>query len=88
MSPEMSPLLRHSLEDSVAGACRKSSGACSPPRRSGVRLGSYEQVGERRTVGPNFLPVVIERFARERLWAVAQADGTCRQAAAGGAVRV
>jgi arsenate reductase len=26
-------------------------------------------------VGPNFLPVIIERFAREPLWAIAQADG-------------
>ena len=28
---------------------------------------SYEQIGERPTVGPNFMPVIIERFARERL---------------------
>jgi Low molecular weight phosphotyrosine protein phosphatase len=36
---------------------------------------SYEQIGDRPTVGPNFLPVIIERFAREQLWALAQADG-------------
>ena len=36
---------------------------------------SYDRIGDRPTVGPNFLPVIIERFARERLWAVAQADG-------------
>ena len=28
-----------------------------------------------RRAGPIFLPVIIERFAREQLWAVAQADG-------------
>ena len=28
-----------------------------------------------RRSGPNFLPVIIERFAREQLWAIAQADG-------------
>jgi arsenate reductase (thioredoxin) len=37
--------------------------------------GSYQQVGDRPTVGPNFLPVIIVRLARERLWAVAQAKG-------------
>ena len=26
-------------------------------------------------MGPNFLPVIIERFAREQLWAVAQSTG-------------
>ena len=36
---------------------------------------SFERIGDRPTVGPNFMPVIIERFARERLWAVAQADG-------------
>jgi len=41
---------------------------------------SYESVGERRTVGPNFLPVIIQRFSRERLWAVAQADGLVEKA--------
>ena len=28
-----------------------------------------------RRSGPNFVPVIIERFARERLWAVAHAEG-------------
>ena len=36
---------------------------------------SYELIGERPTVGPNFMPIFIERFARERLEAVAQAEG-------------
>jgi arsenate reductase (thioredoxin) len=36
---------------------------------------SYEEIGDRPTVGPNFLPVIIERFAREQLWAIAQATG-------------
>lgn len=35
----------------------------------------YEQIRDRAFVGPNFLPVIIERFAREQLWAIAQADG-------------
>jgi protein-tyrosine-phosphatase len=36
---------------------------------------SYLQIGERPTVGPNFMPVLIERFAGDRLKAVAQAEG-------------
>jgi protein-tyrosine-phosphatase len=41
---------------------------------------SFEQFGERPTVGPNFLPVIIERFARERLWAVGQSEGWIEKA--------
>jgi protein-tyrosine-phosphatase len=41
---------------------------------------SFERVGDRPTVGPNFLPILIERFARERLDAVAQADGIVAKA--------
>jgi len=40
---------------------------------------SYEQIGDRPTVGPNFMPIFIEKFARERLQAVAQTDGTVRK---------
>ena len=34
---------------------------------SRVLEASYEQIGDRPTVGPNFMPVIIERFAREQL---------------------
>ena len=36
---------------------------------------SYADIGERPTMGPNFLPVIIDRFAREQLWAPAQSRG-------------
>ena len=36
---------------------------------------SYEQIGERPTVGPNFMPIFVKKFASERLEAVAQAEG-------------
>jgi protein-tyrosine-phosphatase len=42
---------------------------------AGVVEDSFERIGERPTVGPNFMPIFVERFARERLEAVAQADG-------------
>jgi protein-tyrosine-phosphatase len=41
---------------------------------------SVARIGERPTVGPNFLPVIIERFARERLWAIAHAQGWVEKA--------
>jgi len=41
---------------------------------------SYEAIGERPTVGPNFLPVIIHRFSHERMWAIAQADGLVEKA--------
>jgi len=41
---------------------------------------AYEDVGDRPTVGPNFLPVIIARFAREQLWAAAQSDGRVEKA--------
>ena len=36
---------------------------------------SFERIGDRPTVGPNFMPMLIERFARDQLRAVAQAEG-------------
>ena len=41
---------------------------------------SYERIGDRPTVGPNFTPMFVEQFARERLQAVAQADGLVAKA--------
>jgi hypothetical protein len=51
--------------------------AGSPPETVGRRIeASYEDAGDRPTVGPNFLPVISERFARQQLWALAQVTGT------------
>ena len=41
---------------------------------------SNEQIGDRPTVGPNFVPIFVERFARERLKPVAQAEGIVAKA--------
>ena len=41
---------------------------------------SYELIGERPTVGPNFMPIFVKKFARERLEAVAQAEGLVAKA--------
>jgi arsenate reductase len=75
MPTEMSPLLRQCLAATVAELSDEFRGVFSDETVARYVTASYAQVGERPTVGPNFLPVIVERFARERLWAVAQADG-------------
>ena len=75
MSVEMSPLMRGALEDCARRLAGTFRGVFSEETVAGVVLDSYEQLGDRSTVGPNFMPIFIERFARERLQAVAQAEG-------------
>jgi arsenate reductase (thioredoxin) len=76
MHTELSPLLRHCLEATVAELSDEFRGVFSRETVARYVERSYEDLGDRPTVGPNFLPVIIARFAREQLWAVAQADGT------------
>ncbi len=75
MPPEMSQLLRRCLDATVRELSDEFRGVFSTETVARYVSASYEQVGERRTVGPDFLPVIIERFAREQLWAVAQSTG-------------
>ncbi len=75
MPIEMSPLLRQCLDATVAELADEFRGVFSGETVARYVAASYAQIGDSRTVGPNFLPVIIERFAREQLWAVAQADG-------------
>ena len=75
MPTEMSPLLRQRLDATAAELADEFHGVFSGETVARYVTASYAQIGDRRTVGPNFLPVIIERFAREQLWAVAQADG-------------
>ena len=76
MPVQMSPLMRSALDD----ASRKLVGALSWRVLSARRSPALSRTptsssGTVPTVGPNFMPVIIEQFARERLEAVAQADG-------------
>ena len=75
MSVEMSPLMRGALEDCARRLAGSFRGVFSEKTVAGVVLDSYERLGDRPTMGPNFMPIFIERFARERLEAVAQAEG-------------
>lgn len=75
MSMEISPLLRRCLDATIAELTEEFRGVFSRETVGRYIEESFEQLGDRPTVGPNFLPVIIERFARERLWAVGQSDG-------------
>jgi arsenate reductase len=75
MPIELSPLMRQCLDATTARLSEELRGFFSAETVARYVHESYEQVGDRPTVGPNFLPVIIERFARERLWAIAQASG-------------
>ena len=75
MHAQMSPLMRNALEAAQRELAREFSGVFSQETISRVLEDSYERIGERPTVGPNFMPIFVKRFARERLEAVAQAEG-------------
>jgi protein-tyrosine-phosphatase len=72
---QLSPQLRSCLEATAAKLSDEFHGVFSPETVTRYVEASYADIGDRPTVGPNFLPVIIERFAREQLWAVAQWTG-------------
>ena len=72
MPTELTPLLRYCLDTTAVRLADEFHGVFSPGTVRRYVEASYEQIGDRPTVGPNFLPVIIERFAREQLWAMAQ----------------
>jgi arsenate reductase len=80
MPTDLTPLLRYCLETIATQLSREFRGVFSPETVTRYVDASYEQLGGRRTVGPNFLPVIIERFAREQLWAIAQSTGAAEKA--------
>lgn len=75
MPTELTPLLRYCLNTTAVQLADEFHGVFSPETVRRYVEASYEDIGDRPTVGPNFLPVIIERFAREQLWAIAQARG-------------
>ena len=88
MHGHMSPLMRQCLGATTRELSEEFRGVFSCESVARCVEESYDRIGDRPTVGPNFLPVIIERFARERLWAVAQVGRAGREAAAGAVVRV
>jgi protein-tyrosine-phosphatase len=77
---QLSFQLRSCLEATAAKLSDEFRGVFSPETVTQYVEASYADVGDRPTVGPNFLPVIIERFAREQLWAVAQWTGVVEKA--------
>ena len=75
MSVEVSPLMRRALEDTTRKLSGRFRGVFSEQSVAQVVQDSYERLGEQPGRLVNFMPVFIERFARERLEAAAQADG-------------
>lgn len=80
MSTQMSPLMRSALEDATRRLAGRFRGVFSEETCARVVEDSYVLIGERPTVGPNFMPIFVERFARERLEAVAQTEGLAPKA--------
>ena len=80
MSTQISPLMRAALEDTTRKLAGKFRGVFSEETVARVVEDSHQLIGDRPTVGPNFMPIIIERFAREQLEAVAQAEGLVAKA--------
>ena len=75
MHTEISPLMRGALDASTRKLSGQFRGVFSEETVALCVHDCFDQIGDRPTVGPNFMPIFIERFARERLQAVAQAEG-------------
>ena len=80
MQTEMSPVMRSALEEAQRELAGRFRGVFSEETIGRVLQDSFELIGERPTVGPNFMPIFVKRFARERLEAVAQAEGIVAKA--------
>jgi arsenate reductase (thioredoxin) len=80
MHAQMSSLMRSALEEAQRELAGRFRGVFSEETISRVLEDSYELIGERPTVGPNFMPIFVRRFAREWLEAVAQAQGLVAKA--------
>ncbi len=80
MHKGLSALMRQCLEATVGELSEEFRGVFSRETVARYVESSYEDVGEGPTAGPNFLPVIIARFAREQLWAAGQADGKVEKA--------
>ena len=80
MPAQMSPLMRSAMDEAQRELAGHFRGVFSEETVHRVLDESYELIGERPTVGPNFMPIFVKRFARERLEAVAQVEGLVAKA--------
>ena len=75
MHVEISSLMRQCVAATTRELADEFRGVFSSETVARYVEGCYTQLGYLPTVGPNFLPVIATRFARERLHAVARSDG-------------
>ena len=72
---EMTPMIRAELDDSAQRLARQFHGVFSEATVARAVNDSWDVLAARATVVSPFLPVMVERFAREQLQASAQAGG-------------
>jgi arsenate reductase len=72
---ELGPLMRRRLAATIDGLSAEFHGVFSRGTVERFVHESSDRLGDRPTTGPNFLPLLVGRFARDRLWALAQAEG-------------
>jgi protein-tyrosine-phosphatase len=72
---DATPLMRIRLEAATAQLSEEFRGIFSKETVARYVEDSYELLGERPTAAPNFSPLIVDRFARKRLMAVAQVKG-------------
>jgi arsenate reductase (thioredoxin) len=72
---ELGPLMRRRLEATIDELAEEFHGVFSRGTVERFVYESSDQLGDRPVIGPNFLPLLVGRFARDRLWALAQAEG-------------
>ena len=72
---ELGPLMRRRLAATIDELSEEFHGVFSRGTVERFVHESSDQLGDRRVTGPNFLPLLVGRFARDRLWALAQAEG-------------
>jgi arsenate reductase (thioredoxin) len=72
---ELGPLMRRRLEATIDDLSEEFYGVFSRGTVERFVHESSDQLGDRPVTGPNFLPLLVGRFARDRLRALAQAEG-------------
>jgi protein-tyrosine-phosphatase len=72
---ELGPLMRRRLEATIDELSAEFHGVFSRGTVERFVHESSDQLGDRPVTGPNFLPLLVGRFARDRLRALAQAEG-------------
>jgi arsenate reductase (thioredoxin) len=72
---EPGPLMRRRLAATIDELSNEFQGVFSRGTVERFVHESSDRLGDRPVTGPNFLPLLVGRFARDRLWALAQAEG-------------